>query len=152
MRESVTATSTNISKPVIAAGGVVFKIDKNDTLILLIHRKGVWDLPKGKLDAGESIPQCAVREVAEETGSAPPMIVKKLDVTYHGYEDNGQSIQKSTHWYIMVTRDYSFTPQLEEEIDEIRWVPINEAIDRVGYGNLKKVLINFQKWMQEKLI
>ena len=56
-------------KHIIAAGGVVFRIEHEVVSILLIFRNGVWDLPKGKLEKGESIEMCASREVSEETGT-----------------------------------------------------------------------------------
>jgi ADP-ribose pyrophosphatase YjhB (NUDIX family) len=54
-----------MQKIVMAAGGLV---ENEHGEILLIYRKKHWDLPKGKLDAGETLEECAVREVEEETG------------------------------------------------------------------------------------
>ena len=65
-----------------AAGGMV-KNEKNETL--LIFRRGKWDLPKGKLDKGESLEECAVREVEEETGLKNVKLVSPLIITYHTY-------------------------------------------------------------------
>ena len=71
-------------KKIIAAGGLV--INENDEL-LMIFRRGKWDLPKGKLDKGESIADCALREVMEETGLQQVKIEKPLGITYHEYFD-----------------------------------------------------------------
>ena len=75
-------------EPISAAGGVLFNIVEglDEPKVLLIYRNGFWDIPKGKLEKGESIPQCAVREVAEETGSELPLIISDLGTTYHEYE------------------------------------------------------------------
>src|SRR5687768_2564827 len=50
--------------PVLAAGGLV-QNEKEE--LLMIYRKGKWDLPKGKLDKNEKLEDCALREVMEET-------------------------------------------------------------------------------------
>src|SRR5215469_11706824 len=72
-----------IMKKIIAAGGLVFN-DKNE--LLMIFRRGKWDLPKGKLDEGESIEACAVREVQEETGLNVEL-QSFIGLTYHEYFD-----------------------------------------------------------------
>lgn len=106
-----------------AAGGLVTKKDK----ILLIHRLGKWDFPKGKFDKGETPEQCAVREVEEECA-----IQVKLDSpicnTWHTYTQNRKSILKKTYWYEMsCISDVGMKPQKEEGIDDIRWFREAEA-------------------------
>ncbi|HEY0434268.1 MAG TPA: NUDIX domain-containing protein, partial [Chitinophagaceae bacterium] len=71
-------------KVVEAAGGLVRKADNS---ILMIFRRGRWDLPKGKLDEGESIENCAVREVGEETGLTAIRLIAPLCVTMHTYHE-----------------------------------------------------------------
>lgn len=132
---------------ITAGGGVVFRLMNNNPEVLLIHRRNLWDLPKGKLDKGESIAHCAAREVSEETGASLPMIIKKLIDTRHHYEEAGRMIDKVTHWFIMLTLSKSFNPQLEEDIDEICWVPLDEAVKLVGYDNLRLVLHKFKECM-----
>jgi 8-oxo-dGTP pyrophosphatase MutT (NUDIX family) len=107
-------------KPVTAAGGVV---ENEHHEILLIFRRGKWDLPKGKLDPGETLEQCALREVEEETGLKGVVLKKPLTVTYHTYEEFGKHIVKDSHWYLMkVKGEQLLQPQTEEDIHEIRWV------------------------------
>lgn len=129
--------------PVSAAGGIVFKYTdaKTEPEVLMIFRNGVWDLPKGKLEKGERIEMCAVREVAEEVGSGIPAIVKKLGTTYHEYSEKRKLMGKTTYWYSMIfTQSENLKPQLEEGIEKIEWVEISEAVDRAGYENLKQIL------------
>lgn len=105
---------------VVAAGGLI-KNDKKE--ILMIFRRGKWDLPKGKMDQGETLENCAKREVEEETGLQKPEIIKPLKITYHTYIQFGKHILKETHWYLMkVSGDEKLIPQTEEQISEIIWV------------------------------
>jgi len=105
--------------PVPAAGGAVFNDQQQ---VLLIHRRNKWDLPKGKLEPGESIEDCAAREVQEETGLQELSLDKFLLTTFHIYEEKGKQILKDTHWFRMTASGHqSLTPQQEEEITHIVW-------------------------------
>jgi 8-oxo-dGTP pyrophosphatase MutT (NUDIX family) len=97
---------------------------KKFTIIqLLIFRRGKWDLPKGKLDKGEKLEDCAVREVEEETGLENVKLLSPLVVTYHTYHEGARYILKESHWYTMkVKGDQRLVPQTEEDIHEIKWV------------------------------
>jgi len=96
----------------VKAGGGLVRNDEGKYLFML--RRGVWDLPKGKLDPGETIEQCAVRGVQLE---AP------LLVTYHTYDESGKHILKESHWFRMNAPDMAgLKPQQEEQITELRWV------------------------------
>ena len=109
-----------MAEKIIAAGGIV---ENEEGKILFIYRRGKWDLPKGKLDEGESIEQCAVREVEEETGLRDIRLNDFIDTTSHYYRENGKNMLKQTYWYAMtVTGTQKLTPQLEEDILEGRWV------------------------------
>jgi ADP-ribose pyrophosphatase YjhB (NUDIX family) len=109
---------------ITAAGGIV----QNDQgQILLIFRRGKWDLPKGKLDDGESIEECAVREVEEETGLKNVQLGELIDITTHVYTEKAKDIVKQTHWFAMkVDGEQQLVPQTEEDIMEIKWVKENE--------------------------
>jgi ADP-ribose pyrophosphatase YjhB (NUDIX family) len=109
-----------MEKVIMAAGGLV-ENEKGE--LLLIFRKKHWDLPKGKLDSGESLEECAVREVEEETGLKNVQLGELIDVTLHQYEENSESITKKTAWYKMRgSSGDTLTPQTEEQIEDIRWV------------------------------
>jgi 8-oxo-dGTP pyrophosphatase MutT (NUDIX family) len=106
---------------IIKAGGGLVKNEKDETL--LIFRRGKWDLPKGKLDPGETIEECAVREVKEETGLKSVSLVKPLIITYHTYHEGSKFILKESHWFEMKSEgNQPLKPQLEEDIHEIKWV------------------------------
>ncbi len=126
--------------PVIAAGGLV-KNPKNE--YLLIHRRGKWDLPKGKMEAGEDPESCALREVAEETGFDQLSLQQLLHITYHTYPEKGQYMLKTTYWYLMhTTGEALLTPQTEEDIDQVLWVPEASLKQYMNdtYASVKEVL------------
>ena len=141
-----------MKKQVTAAGGVLFREvdDISSPEVVLIFRRGVWDLPKGKQEWGESVKNCAVREVAEEVGlDTYPKIIQQLTDTYHEYVQQGIEYGKTTHWYAMKNKEKAeqrLHPQAEEGIEQARWVNLDEAINRVGYQNLNDVLTSFSEW------
>jgi 8-oxo-dGTP pyrophosphatase MutT (NUDIX family) len=111
-------------KIIQSAGGLV---TNQTNEVLLIFRRGKWDLPKGKLDEGENLEQCAVREVEEETGLRNITLLSPLMITYHTYHEGSKFILKESHWYNMkVKGEQKLIPQLEEEIHEIKWVKNTE--------------------------
>jgi 8-oxo-dGTP pyrophosphatase MutT (NUDIX family) len=131
-----------ISKKILllAAGGLV-ENEKGE--ILFMFRRGKWDLPKGKLDPGETLEECALREVEEETGVGQLELKKFLLQTLHEYEELGKVIQKKTHWFYMTTTSHqSLIPQTEEDITELRWIaPADfEIVLRNTYPAIVEVL------------
>lgn len=113
-------------KKIIAAGGLV---TNNENEILMIFRRGKWDLPKGKLDANETIEACAVREVEEETGLSDIQLGRFLLITEHEYFDQwiNENVIKESHWYAMkVSSNQKLIPQTEEDITDIKWVNTTE--------------------------
>jgi len=105
----------------IKAGGGLVKNEKGE--VLFMFRRGKWDLPKGKLDDGETLEACALREVQEETGLRDLHLEGPLLVTWHTYDESGKHILKETHWYMMkASESQALLPQQEEQITELKWV------------------------------
>jgi ADP-ribose pyrophosphatase YjhB (NUDIX family) len=129
---------------VLAAGGLVTNEEKK---ILLIFRRGKWDLPKGKLDKGEKLEKCAVREVEEETALKNITLESPLTITYHTYHEGTHFILKESHWYKMsVDGGQKGTPQTEEDIQEIRWVSKDELNKyfKEAFPSVRDVLKNYE--------
>lgn len=114
--------------------------------VLLIFRRGVWDLPKGKQDPGETLAQTALREVREETGLTDLKLVEKLNNGYHCYLMSKQRTLKRTRWYLMQTQ----TPtqlilQKEEGIQDAAWFDPRELprLNMPMYNNIRDVLMRY---------
>lgn len=133
----------NIGKPIIIAGGGIVTNELGE--LLMIFRRGKWDLPKGKLDKGESIEECAIREVEEETGVQNLQLGELLLVTKHEYFDKWvqADVIKETHWYRMsVPGIPKLVPQTEEDITAIEWTSIADIAKRLNesYETIRQVL------------
>ncbi len=138
--EKIWADFNKIYKPITAAGGVIFN---SEGKVLLIHRRGSWDLPKGKMDDGETPAQTAVREVQEETGLRQVSLGPHLLDTWHTYEQKGKRILKTTHWYKMQTPETQLVPQAEEDIEQAIWADLDGFLaspNGTVYGNILDVL------------
>ena len=120
-----------------AAGGYVTRRRDDRTEVLLIFRRGEWDLPKGKVDGGEAIEDAATREVREELGIEVVELRQPLGRTVHGYRHKGRYLVKTTHWFEMHVASEDFHPQKDEGIECVVWVPLSEAAARLGYESLR---------------
>jgi len=111
---------------------------------LWMHRFGHLDLPKGKIEKGETELEAAIREVQEETGLEGSLTSeKKLGLTYHVYEMNGKSYFKENHWFKFKYHGAdTLKPQIEEGIDAVFWLSANEWNARLNecYIGLKELL------------
>lgn len=128
---------------VIEAGGG--RVTDRQGRMLFIFRSGRWDLPKGWLEAGETLAQCAVREVSEECGLDIVDLHNdgKLTTTYHIYPYREGFALKVTHWFKMkYTGNGATKPQTEEDITEVKWVGEAEMDEVIGntYGTIRMVL------------
>jgi 8-oxo-dGTP pyrophosphatase MutT (NUDIX family) len=127
-------------KIIEAAGGLVFN---SNNQLLLIERLGVWDLPKGKIDTGETPEIAAVREVEEECAVTGLTIENLVCKSYHTYFFKEKHILKRTYWYKMNT-DFSQTlvPQTEEDITKVEWQHFTKKdIETLNtYESIKDVL------------
>lgn len=122
---------------VVAGGGMVFN---KQSEILFIYRNGKWDLPKGKIEKNESIEECALREVWEETGAQGLEITEFITTTYHIFKRNNKFKLKETHWYRMTT-DYTgdLKPEPSEGIKKVRWKNFQKSQKALtkSYENIK---------------
>lgn len=137
-------------KIVRAAGGLV--INKHGK-VLFIFRRGHWDLPKGKMEDGETKRVSAQREVIEETGLSKVAITQKLMNTYHIYrgQSSNKRILKPTYWFLMHAKGSKVTPQVEEDIELVEWKHLTAKVMAELtpiYHNIKDVLRSYLKLVE----
>lgn len=128
-----------------AAGGLV---ENAAGEILMMRRRGWWDLPKGHVEEGETHEQAALREVAEETGLHQVGIIRPLGTTQHFYNNRGRWEMKRTWWYNMRYEGVRApAPQTEEDITEVRWLKGPELWRAVNssYGTIREVFDAYVK-------
>lgn len=116
----------------IASGGIVRNSFEE---YLFIYKRNIWDLPKGKVDEGETVEIAAIREVSEECGLEFERleIISFLESIYHIYMEKNKYYLKCTYWFNIEYTGYKHPkPQKEEGITDIRWInpkKLNEVLN-----------------------
>ena len=119
-------------KNILAAGGLVWNAHHKQFLIF--KRLGMIDLPKGKVDKGETFEEAALREVEEECGLHELKITNKLATTFHTYRLADKIILKETRWFEMTYHGTATpTPQTEENIEAVWWINPEDFKDFAAY-------------------
>jgi 8-oxo-dGTP pyrophosphatase MutT (NUDIX family) len=130
-------------KIIEAAGGLVFN---EENKVLAILRNNIWDLPKGKIEKGETNEDAALREVEEETGLKNINLKRFLTKTYHTYFDprKNRKVLKISYWYEMKSKAKELSPQLEEGIELAEWIDLSELKAKKPIYN--NILLILNKW------
>lgn len=139
-----TAYVLNRERPlrlVLAGGGILHRWREGRLEVLLLKRRGIWDLPKGKMDPTDlTLESCTLREVKEEVGDFPFVLERYVTASQHVYSHGEHLILKTTHWYTMRSPVEDFPVGHNPKVTEYRWTPIEEAIELVGFETLRQVL------------
>ncbi len=142
-KDSSASDAAPANKAVLAAGAVVWRAsdDGIEPEVAVIHRPRYddWSLPKGKVDVGESEPITAVREVLEETGYTAHLGRRLTSVSYRV---ETQGVKKVQYWAARIV-DGEFAPN--DEVDELKWLPVSAAVKQLQYAHDRKVLRRFAK-------
>ncbi len=133
----------------VSAGGVVLREGATGAEIAICGRDsdGVWGLPKGTPDEGESLEAAALREVSEETGLMVE-IVKKIGVVDYWFASNGVRYHKWVHHYLMRSTGGNVADH-DFEYDRVEWLPIDEAIRTLTFDNDKDIVRQVKSEMKE---
>ena len=142
--DSSASDAVSVNKTVLAAGAVLWRPSDHgdEPEVAVIHRPRYddWSLPKGKVEAGENEPVTAVREVHEETGYSVRLGRRLASVSY---TVETQGTKKVRYWAARIV-DGEFTPN--DEVDEVKWLPVSAAIKQLQYAQDRKVLRRFAKY------
>ena len=113
-----------------AAGGIIMRVNAaGRTEIACIYResRGDWTFPKGKLDAGETFEQAALREVLEETAMRC-RVVRFIGTTNYTHRKGRPKI---VAYYLMVVDDGDFEPN--DEVDDLVWLPMERVREHLTW-------------------
>lgn len=138
------------------AGGVVFrhaKNDKNKLEILLIQdSKGRWTIPKGHIEEGESARETAEREIREETGLQEMKVGSWLGKINFRYRRGSSLVLMTTEIFLVKAAGDTDKLQPEKWMTSLAWMPANEALDKIEYEDIGKlILIGMQKIRKQAL-
>jgi 8-oxo-dGTP pyrophosphatase MutT (NUDIX family) len=130
-----------------SAGGVLVKTIRGRPMVACIRPQGkppgVWALPKGNIDAGERPAETAVREVFEETGVHAHLVEKLGDVKYTYTRRGGTRVFKIVSFYLLRAgrgRIGDIEERMRIEVDEARWLPLDEAPRLLAYGGEREMV------------
>lgn len=134
----------------VSAGGIVYRKGAEGIDVVVCGRDsdGVWGLPKGTPDAGESIEETAVREVTEETG-LEVRIVDKVGTVEYWFARDGTRYHKWVHHYLMEATGGD-TSRHDVEYDRVEWLPVEDAMKRLSFKNEAAIVAKARE-MVEKL-
>lgn len=125
-----------------SAGGVVMRQEPGrepEVLLIATHGGSRWALPKGRIERDEDAAVAAIREVAEETGIEAEVVAPISTIEYWFYARRNLRHHKFVEYYLMRYVAGEPRPQ-EREVDDARWWPVAEALQRLSYANDRKVL------------
>ena len=123
------------------AGGLVRNLKGE---FLFIFKDNKWDLPKGHIEQGESLEDCAIREVGEECGLDNLNIIRPLEPTYHIFREDNIYMLKTCYWFEIAYKGHNLElkPQIEERITKVAWVAkdkLNQILSK-SYKSIHSLL------------
>jgi 8-oxo-dGTP pyrophosphatase MutT (NUDIX family) len=138
----------------VSAGGVVFRRsgDTIEVVLIAVGEQRRWQLPKGLVDRGENPEQTALREVREETGIDSTLLdsIDKIEYWYYGQSENKRiRYHKIVHFYLLNFLSGN-TKDHDQEVEEARWVEIDEAGSLLSFKNEKEIVGKAKKMIRDQ--
>ena len=123
----------------ISSGGVVIF---GNAILLLKRYNGDWVLPKGKVEENEEINETAIREVFEEGGVKGKTIkyLGKIHYSFRDCREENEIVNKTVHWYLMMTRSMDCTPQRNEGFVDAKFVHMDRAKNIAKYEDERNII------------
>lgn len=133
------------------AGGIVFRRnEKNEVEILLIQdAKDRWTIPKGHIEEGETAQETAVREIGEEAGLSDVKVICWLGKIHFRYRRLNTLVLMTTQIYLVKAQGDTTKIQKEEWMNGIKWFPFAEALDRIEYEDIGKLMLLAMKKIRQ---
>jgi 8-oxo-dGTP pyrophosphatase MutT (NUDIX family) len=137
----------------LSAGGVVCRRNpagQIEVALIATQRGQRWGLPKGLVESGESLDETAVREVREETGLEAEFVERLEPIEYwYWWDEGGEKVRyhKKVYYFLMAYRSGDVA-QHDFEVEEVRWFPIDQAIERASYRTEREVLQQVRDWVR----
>ena len=141
-RSTAVEVDDRTSELILAAGGMVIRQSGPDRIeIAIVHRpiREDWSYPKGKVEPKETLTECALREVLEETGLRCRIVSFVGTTEYRDRKDR----RKIAAYWVMTPEEGRF--RSSEEVDEMRWVELGEAARLLTYERDRELLVTLQE-------
>ncbi len=134
------------------AGGIVYRLaEKGEVEILLIQdAKNRWTIPKGHIEEGESSKQTAEREIREETGLQQMAVSDWLGKINFRYRRQQSLVLMTTEIFLVEAKGKTNELQPEDWMNGIKWFPANEALDKIEYEDIGKIILLALKKIRNK--
>ena len=136
------------------SGGIVFRRNDKDALEILLIKdaKNRWTIPKGHVEEGEEPQDTAEREIREETGLQEMKVGAWLGKVNFRYRRAHTLVLMTMHIYLVQGKGNTNKLQGEDWLSDIKWLPANDAIDKIAYEDIGKlILLGMKKIREEKL-
>jgi ADP-ribose pyrophosphatase YjhB (NUDIX family) len=127
------------------AGGIIYRYSKKDKsgveILLIRDAKNRWTIPKGHIEEGETARQTAEREIGEETGLKEMKILDWLGKINFRYRRANSLVLMTTEIYLVEALGDTNDVQSEEWMTNLSWLPANEALDKIEYDDIGKLIL-----------
>lgn len=154
-REKTTKKGYKV-KNQFSAGGVIYRTQNGRYEVALIMRRNlkgeeVWAIPKGLVEKGEAVERTAFREVKEETGLIGEVKEKIGEIEYWYFsKDENARIHKKVYLFLLTYLEGS-TEDHDQEVEDVRWFGIDEALEKLTYESEKKILKMAKKILEKEM-